>query len=67
MLKVLLWVVLDDGRFLQDAVNILSQQHNGIELVGVTANEEISLDKDGEIVPFIPLAEINMGGGGYMI
>ncbi len=61
MLKVLLCIVSDDDRFLQDAVNILSQQHNGIELVGVTANEEILLDKDGELVPFIPLAEVDGG------
>ena len=55
MLKVLTWIVSDDGRFFQGAMNILERQHNGVELVGVTAGAPIQLAKDGKIVPFIPL------------
>lgn len=66
MLKVLLWVVSNDGRFFQGAMNILERQHNGLELVGVTAGAPIQLAKDGKIVPFVSLAEVD-GGGGIMI
>lgn len=64
MLKVLLWVVSNDGRFFQGAMNILERQHNGLELVGVTAGAPIQLAKDGKIVSFVSLSEVD-GGGGY--
>ena len=63
MLKVLIWVVSNDGRFFNGAMNILERQHNGLELVGVTAGSPIQLAKDGKNVPFIPLAELNAWGG----
>lgn len=65
MLKVLAWVVSNDGRFFNGAINILERQHNGIELVGVTANAPIQLAKNGKKVNFIPLAEVDQGGGYY--
>ena len=64
MLKVMLWVVSNDGRFFNGALNILERQHKGIELVGVTAAAPIQLAKDGKIVPFVSIAEVD---GGIMI
>ena len=43
-------------------MSILERQHNGLEVVGVTANEEIGLVKDGRNVPFIPLDRLTGGG-----
>ncbi len=63
MLKTLIWVVSNDGRFFNGALNILERQHNGLELVGVTAGSPIQLAKDGYAVPFVPLAELNAWGG----
>ncbi len=63
MLKILAWVVSNDGRFFQGAINILERQHNGIEVVGVTASVPIQLAKDGKKVNFIPLSEVDGGGG----
>ena len=63
MLKVLAWVVSNDGRYFKSAVNILERQHKGVDLVGVTANKEFSLQKDGKKIPFIPLAELKRFGG----
>lgn len=65
MLKVLAWVVSNDSRFLNGALNILERQHNGLELVGVTANAETSLVHESKNVPFIPLDKLT--GGGIMI
>ena len=62
MLKVLIWIVSNDSRFFQGAMSILERQHNGLEVIGVTANEEIGLVKDGRNVPFIPLARLTGGG-----
>lgn len=42
----------------------MEQQHNGVEIVGVTAETETTLVYEGKNVTFIPLAEIN---GGYDI
>ena len=42
MLKILLWVVSKDTTYLEDALNILERQHNGIELVDTVAGEEIA-------------------------
>lgn len=42
MLKILAWIVSNDYRFLNGAINILERQHNGVELVGVTAGEDIA-------------------------
>ena len=58
MLKILLWVVSNDGRFFNGAINILERQHNGVDLVGITANVPIQLAKNGEKVNFIPLNEV---------
>ncbi|MBQ4404808.1 MAG: hypothetical protein II857_10435 [Selenomonadaceae bacterium] len=63
MLKVLAWVVSNDGRFFQGAINILERQHNGVEVVGVTAGAPIRLTKNGKIVPFVSLSEVDGGGG----
>ena len=65
MIKVLTWVVSNDSRFFNGAMNILERQHNGVEVVGVTASVPIHLVKDGKKVNFIPLAEVD--GGGIMI
>ncbi|MBR4642668.1 MAG: DUF1919 domain-containing protein [Selenomonadaceae bacterium] len=62
MLKILTWVVSNDSRFFNGAMNILERQHNGVEVVGVTAN--VPIVKDGKKVTFIPLAEVD-GGGDY--
>lgn len=62
MLKALIWIVSNDDRFFSRAINILGQQHNGLELVGVTAGMAIQLDCDGEDVPFVPLDEVAVGG-----
>ena len=67
MLKILLWVVSNDGRFLQGAVNVLERQHNGVELVGVTSMQEISLAKDGKAVPFVLPNEIEWAGADVLL
>ena len=46
MKKVLLWVIANDTRFFQGAINILTVQHNGVDIVGVTANAPINLAGD---------------------
>ena len=63
MIKALLWIVSNDGRFFKGAISILERQHNGIEIVGVTAGAPIQIKKDGKNIPFIPLAELNNFGG----
>ena len=68
MIKVLIWVVSEDTRFFNGAINILERQHNGVELVGLTAIQKVKLHKDGKNVlnvPFIPLERLT--GGGYTI
>ena len=62
MLKVLFWIVSNDSRFFNGAMNILERQHNGLEIVGVTASVPIQLNKNGKIVNFIPLNEVDGGG-----
>ncbi|MBQ7476107.1 MAG: DUF1919 domain-containing protein [Selenomonadaceae bacterium] len=64
--RVVIWFVSNDGRFIGNAVNILERQFNGIETVGVTAGQKISVtDATGKVLPFIPLNEISLNGGGY--
>ena len=58
MLKILLWVVANDGRFFNGALNILARQHGGIEFVGVTASAPIQLATGDKKIPFIPLTEV---------
>ena len=58
MLKILLWFVSNDVRFLDTATKILERQHNGIEIVGVTANVSIKLQRDGKNLPFVLLSEV---------
>ena len=68
MIKVLIWVVSEDTRFFNSAITILERQHNGVELVGLTAIQEIELFKGGKNVlnvPFIPLGKLT--GEGDMI
>lgn len=40
-------------------MNILERQHNGLELVGVTANNPIQLARNDTMVPFLPFTEID--------
>lgn len=63
MLKILLWVVSNDGRFFQGALNILERQHNGIELVGLTAHVPINIAFNGKNIPFVPLDKLDAVGG----
>ena len=62
MLKIFLRVVSNDGRFFNGALHILERQHNGLELVGVTAGAPIQLNQDSRKVPFVPLNEVDRGG-----
>ena len=57
--RVIIWFVSDDGRFLMPALEILSRQFNGLSVLGVTATQKISAN-----LPFIPLDEISLNGGG---
>lgn len=63
MLKVLVWIVSNDDRYLEKAINILASQQNGVELVGVTADLAVQFTCDGKTVPFIPLDKVS--GGEY--
>ena len=56
--RIVIWFVSNDGRFIGNAVNILEQQHNGIDIIGVTAAQKISVNN----LPFIPLNEVNLNG-----
>ena len=64
--RVVIWLVSNDGRFIMNAVNILERQFNGIETVGVTAGQKISVtDATEKVLPFIPLNELSLNGRGY--
>ena len=63
MKKIFMWVVSNDAGFLNAAINILSRQHNGVEILGVTAPEKILLDVDGRNVQFVPLDKSTGMGG----
>ena len=58
--RIIIWFVSNDDRFIIGAVDILTRQFNGVEIIGITAIEKIFSDK----LPFIPLNEISMNGGG---
>ncbi|MBR5913256.1 MAG: hypothetical protein IKZ58_02670 [Selenomonadaceae bacterium] len=58
--RIIIWFVSNDGRYIGNALNILAQQHNGIEILGTTATQQINVNN----LPFIPLNEINLNGGG---
>ena len=58
--RIIVWFVSNDGTFINASLNILAQQHNGIEIVGVTATQKISVN-DWE---FLPLNEISLNRGG---
>ena len=58
--RIIIWFVSNDNRFIGAALNNLAQQHNGIEILGVTATQKISVNN----FKFIPLNEINLNGGG---
>lgn len=62
MLKTLLLFASVDNRFYQGAMDTLKRQHNGVELVGVTAGVPIQFTEDGKRIPFIPLNEVSVGG-----
>ena len=66
--RIIIWFVSNDGRFIGGAVNILTRQFNGVEIIGVTADQQISIkDGAGKILPFIPLNElVQTGTGGGM-
>ena len=36
--RIVIWIVSDDGRYIVNAINILERQHNGVEILGVTAS-----------------------------
>ncbi|MCR5833573.1 MAG: DUF4422 domain-containing protein [Selenomonadaceae bacterium] len=57
MLKILAWIVSNDSRYFNAALNILARQHNGVDIVAVTANTPINLASNGKKIPFVPLAE----------
>ena len=67
MKKVLLWIVANDGRFFQGAINILEQQYNGIEVVGMTSSLPIELkNPQGENLRRVSHKEVandSFGGG----
>ena len=44
----------NDTRYIGNALNILEQQFNGIEIIGVTATEKFPVKG----LPFIPLNEM---------
>ena len=54
--RIIVWFVSNDGTFINASLNILAQQHNGIEIVGVTATQNISVNN----FKFIPLNEISL-------
>ena len=58
--RIIIWIVSDDGRYIGGALNILTQQHNGVEILGATAIQPIYVNN----LPFIHLDEINVNGGG---
>ena len=62
MKKIFIWMVSNDIRFLNAAVNILERQHNGVEIIGVTVPAEINFVWDDRKVPFIPLDKLTGGG-----
>ena len=60
--RIIIWYVSDDERYIDNAISILVQQLNGLEIIGMTAIEKISVNN----LPFIPLNEISMNMGGGM-
>ena len=58
--RIVIWFVSNDGRFIGNAVNILMRQFNGVDIIGVTAAQKISVNN----LPFIPLQELAQNGGG---
>lgn len=63
MLKVLIWVVSNDYRFLNNAINILDRQHNGLEVVGTirgTDFTKIDMGKWYDVLLVIGAKEIGM-------
>ena len=63
--RIIIWFVSNDGRFIGGAVNILTRQFNGVDVIGVTAAQRISIkDGAGKILPFIPLNELVQTGTG---
>ena len=58
--RIIIWIVSDDGRYIVNAIKILERQHNGIEILGVTATQKISINN----WEFLPLNEISLNRGG---
>ena len=64
MLKILLWFVANDFRFLKDALKILERQQGGLELIGSATGENISKvdTEDVDILLVVGAREFNMSG-----
>ena len=62
MLKVLLWVVSKDYRFLNGAINILDRQHNGLEVTNTVRGTDFSKvdGEDYEVLLVIGAKQIGM-------
>ncbi|MBR4151719.1 MAG: DUF1919 domain-containing protein [Selenomonadaceae bacterium] len=57
-MKVLIWVITVDIKFLDSAIKILEQQNYGTEIIGVTAAKEVLLQRDGRKIKFITFSEV---------
>ena len=61
MLKILLWVVSKDTRFIKSAINILERQHDEIKIVGKAVGEDISqINKDFDVILVAGAKKIGM-------
>lgn len=58
--RVVIWFMSNDWRYLNGAINILDYQFNGVDIIGVTATQNISVND----LKFIPLNEISLNRGG---
>ena len=41
-LRMIVWLVSNDRRYIGNALKILNRQHNGVEILGVTAIKKLS-------------------------
>ena len=41
--RIIIWFVSNDERYIGGAVNILTRQFNGVDIIGVTAAQKISV------------------------
>lgn len=63
MLKVFLWFLSTDTSQLEGAIKILERQHNGLEIVGAAAGEEISTanEKIFDVLLFVGTRGLDTG------